>query len=69
LEKRGGKAMKKKIEKLVEQAYYRTCSGIQIDIMDIGKVFRTGVAAYEAGARDAALDKAVRDFVETIRRD
>lgn len=63
-----GARAKAKIEKIVEAAYYRTCSGIQINIMDIGKVFKAGVAAYEAGARDAVLDKAVFDFVQTIRR-
>lgn len=55
-------------EKRIEQAYYRSCSGVQIDIMDIGKVFKAGHAALLAGADEAGLEKAVVDFVQTIRR-
>ncbi len=54
----------KQIDKLVERAYYATCSGIQIDILNIGKVFEAGRKAYAEG-RD--LNVAVREFVETIK--
>lgn len=66
---RAEKKEKEKIYKLIDQAYNRTCCGITINIMDIGRVFKAGEAAYAAGARDAELDKAVFEFVQTIRRD
>jgi hypothetical protein len=59
---------KKATDKLVEAAYYATCSGIQIDIMDIGKVFKVGAAAVQRGERDEALGATVRAYVETIRK-
>lgn len=57
-------------EKRVEQAYYKGCSGVEINIMDIGKVFKAGVAAIEADPTisDAALRDSVVAFVETIRQ-
>jgi hypothetical protein len=55
----------KQIDKLIEAAYYRRCSGIQVDIMDIGKVFAAGRAAHAAWQD---VETAIWDFVQTIRR-
>ena len=55
-------------DKRIERAYHKTCSGVQINIMDIGKVFKAGHAALDAGADEAGLEKAVVAFVDTIRK-
>ncbi|MGH9920962.1 MAG: hypothetical protein ACRD6W_19100, partial [Nitrososphaerales archaeon] len=57
---------KKQTDTLIESTYRKHCNGIQINIMDIGKVFAAGRKALEEG-RD--LDQAIIDFVETIRVD
>jgi hypothetical protein len=62
------KRQKKAMDRRIEQAYYRRCSGIQIDIMDIGKVFAAGRTALENGADEAGLEDAIVQFVETIRK-
>jgi hypothetical protein len=58
---------RKQIEKRIERAYYERCSGVQISIMDIGRVFKAGHDAVAAGADDQALGDAIAAFVETIR--
>lgn len=62
------KIAKNKAEKRVEQAYYRTCSGVQINVMDIGKVFTFGEAIVAQGVTDEVLGEKIKDFVETIRK-
>jgi hypothetical protein len=59
------KLSEKALDKLIEEAYYARCSGISIDIMDIGKVFRVGRRAYDAGLD---VGDAVAAYVETIRK-
>lgn len=55
-------------DRRIDEAYRRGCSGVQIDIMDIGKVFKAGYAAIDTGADDSELEKAIVAFVETIRK-
>lgn len=54
-------------DKRIERAYYDTCSGIQINIMDIGKIFAFGRLKVEAGEDDEQLKSSIRNYVETIR--
>ena len=61
------KKMKDPTELRVEQAYYRTCSGVQVNILDIPKIFAEGRRIVEAGADDALLGTKLRAFVDTIR--
>ena len=55
-------------DRRIEQAYYRTCSGVQINVLDIGRVFAVGRASVAAGDDDEALAAKVAAFVETIRK-
>jgi hypothetical protein len=62
------KRQQKKIDRRVEVAYYATCSGIQINIMDIGRVFAVGREALRDGADEELLRSTIRKFVEQIRK-
>ncbi len=50
-------------ERRIDAAYRATCSGVQVDIMNIGKIFKAGQAAIDAGADDVALQSAIVAFV------
>jgi hypothetical protein len=52
----------------VQRVYGERCSGIQINVMDIGKVFKIGTDAIVAGADDQKLGDLLVAFVETIRK-
>ena len=54
-------------EKRIERIYYQRCNGVQISIMDIGRVFKAGQVAVNAGADDTQVGDAIVAFVETIR--
>lgn len=62
------KLTKKAIEKRIERAYYAGCSGIQINIMDIPRVFRAAELLFVStpDISDAELTGAVRAIVEGI---
>ena len=59
----------KEADKRIERVYYARCSGVQIDIMDIGKIFACGQRLLASGPMsDAQLGDAIAAFVETIRK-
>ena len=67
-EKNMKKSEEKKIDKKVESLYYKRCSGIQINVMDIGAVFKVGKAAALAGLSDEQIGNEIFNFVQTIRK-
>ena len=50
------------IDRRIEQAYYATCKGIAINVMDIGKVFDYG-RCVETGITDMELQDKIYHFV------
>jgi len=65
---RAEKKAAKIADKRIEAAYYATCRGIAINIMEIGKVFDYGRLQIAQGVDDAALASAIRAYVETLRQ-
>lgn len=61
------KVSTKKLDQRIDNAYRASCSGIQINIMDIGKVFKVGYQLIDGGCSDAELQTGLRAYVETIR--
>jgi hypothetical protein len=60
----------KKADERIERAYQASCYGIQVNVLDIGKVFEVGrkAIAEEDMPDDATLALKIREFVETIRK-
>jgi hypothetical protein len=57
-------------DRRINHLYGQRCSGIQINIMDITKVFKAGQAAIAANPaiNDDELGDAILKFVQTIRQ-
>jgi hypothetical protein len=53
----------------IDSAYRARCFGIQINLMDIPKVFKVGEAAIAEGADDATLADRVHAYVLTIAKE
>jgi hypothetical protein len=65
---RADKRAQEAIDRRVERAFYTSCSGIQLDIMDIQKVFQIGRNAVLDQLDDAELANVIRRYVDTIRK-
>lgn len=55
-------------DKKIDVIYRENCSGIEIDVFDIGKIFTVGRGSIEAGDEDAVLTQKIVDFVQKIRK-
>ena len=57
-------------DQMIDQIYRNNCAGVQVNIMDIDKVFKAGRAAISANPKITGheLTKVVVDFVQTIRK-
>jgi hypothetical protein len=49
----------KKLDKAIEQLYYKHAQGRQINIMDIDKIFKAGTTAYAAASSLEDVEAAV----------
>lgn len=58
----------RKADKRINAAYCANCSGVQVSVLDIGKVFKVGHQAIANGADDTELAARIVAFVETIRK-
>lgn len=66
IQTRAEKIARNRAEKRIEAAYGLACSGVQIDIMAIPRVFAEGHRLIAAGADNAALAAGLRAFVDTL---
>lgn len=62
------KQQKKVDDDRINTAYRAGCCNIQINMMDIPKVFAVGQKAINEGASDEALASLVRAYIEQIRQ-
>jgi hypothetical protein len=62
------KAQIKRNEDRVSRLYTQACNGVQINIFDIGKVMKVGLAGVAEGLDDEALKVRIAEFVATIRQ-
>jgi hypothetical protein len=68
LKKRARQRLKEDDQR-IERIYYARCNGVQVSVMDIGKVFAAGHAAIAEGPiDDTTLGDRIVAFVETIRK-
>jgi len=51
----------------ISRAYYGNCSGVQVSILDIPRIFAEGRRAIAEGADDVMLAARIVAFVDTIR--
>ena len=58
-------ARQTKQDKLIEQTYYKYGQGVQINIMDISKIFKAGRVALETGSD---LDAAIQTAIAQLRQ-
>lgn len=61
------KMEKRRIERRIQEAYTRSCSGVQVPIMETPKIWRAAQAAIALGVDDAGLEKAITDYVAKVR--
>lgn len=62
------KQLAKITDQRIERVYCLRCTGIEIDIMDIGKVFAHGRTLIGMGATDEELGDGIFSYVCTIRQ-
>lgn len=58
----------KSIETRISDAYRKSCSGIQVNMMDLGKIFAHARQVISTGADDTVLGQKILEFVQTIRK-
>jgi hypothetical protein len=54
----------KKLDEAISKAYYRHGNNVQVNIMDIGKIYAAGKTAYEGAATLEEADKALDDAMK-----
>lgn len=52
----------------IDKIYRSRCSGIQVGIMDIGKIFSKANEAIDEGVDDVVLGDRIFEFVQTIKK-
>jgi len=62
------KSESKKLDSRISRIYGQVCSGVQIDVMAIGKVMQVGRDAALKGGDDSQVGAAIASYVETIRK-
>jgi hypothetical protein len=64
MQTRAQKMAEKRLDKQVEVAFRKTCSGVQVSVWDLAKIMKVGREAIEKGQD---LEATIKAFVETIR--
>lgn len=59
--------LKKENDKRIDLAYRATCCGIQVNMLDIPKIFQRGHELIATGADQQGLESGIKSYVESIR--
>jgi hypothetical protein len=55
------------VDQLIDRIYRRRCSGIAINVLDIGKVYAAGHSAFYAGGTVTEIEAAVVAKLEELK--
>lgn len=62
------KSLRELDEKTIERIYYKRCSGLQVNVMDLGKIFEEGHRLIAAGVNTTQLEDGIYNFTKTIAK-